>query len=273
MIVDADCHISPTPEGGTSITVEELLRRMDRSGVDKALTWLQRPYRREIDGANAYVYYAAKRYPDRIVGFGWADPNLGVEKAVITVRQCVDEYGLYGIKLNGAQNDFFIDDPKLALPVIEEIAARGSRLALYVGPDATEKTHPFRVAKIAAQFPDLSILVVHMGGDGPADLSNAFIEIAVEHPNLTLIGSDVRDLPLLKAVHALGASRVCFGSDTPFTLMHVEIARYQALLDGEVNEDEKRLIMGGNIARLLGISATSQKQAAGRGREMSRAGR
>jgi predicted TIM-barrel fold metal-dependent hydrolase len=275
MIVDADCHISPTPEGGTSITVEELLRRMDRAGVDKALTWLHRPYRREIDGANAYVFYASKRYPERILGFGWADPNLGMEKAVLTVRQCIEEYGFYGVKLNGAENEFFIDDPKLAFPVIEEIAAHGSRLALYVGPGAPERTHPFRVAKIAAHFPDLPILIVHMGGDGPADLSNILIDVAQQHPNLTLVGSDIRDIPLLKAIGALGASRVCFGSNTPFTLMHVEMARYRALLDGEIDDDDKRLIMGGNITRLLGVSASPQKQAAaaGRGREMSRAGR
>ena len=40
MIIDADCHITPHPEG---ITTEELLRRMDRAGVDKALTWLRPP--------------------------------------------------------------------------------------------------------------------------------------------------------------------------------------------------------------------------------------
>lgn len=38
MIVDADCHISPLKEG-SNITVEELLRRMDRSVVDKAPVW------------------------------------------------------------------------------------------------------------------------------------------------------------------------------------------------------------------------------------------
>jgi hypothetical protein len=53
MIIDADCHISPTPEGGVSIGIEELIRRMDRAGVERALTWLQPPYRREIDEGNA----------------------------------------------------------------------------------------------------------------------------------------------------------------------------------------------------------------------------
>jgi len=253
MIIDADCHVSPTPEGGVSISVDELLRRMDRAGVDKALTWLQPPYRRETDQANSYVHQAAADHPDRILGFGWADPNLGVEKAKETVRRCIEEYGFHGVKLNGAQNSFYIDDPKLSLPVVDEIARTGKVLAFHVGADAFEQTHPFRVAKVARRHPDLPILMVHMGGVGHADLTRAAIEFAQECPNLVLIGSAVRDRPILKAIHTLGADRVCFGSDTPFALMRVELAKYRALLDGEVSDDEKALVMGGNIARLFGL--------------------
>jgi hypothetical protein len=254
MIIDADCHISPTPEGGVSIDIEELLRRMDRAGVEKALTWLQPPYRRELDEANAYVHQAAKRHPDRILGFGWADPNLGVERAVAAARRCIEEYGFYGVKLNGAQNFFYIDDPALSIPVIEEIARLESRLAFHVGADAFERTHPFRVAKIAERYPDLPILAVHMGGVGHADLTDAMIEFAEQCPSITLIGSGVREVAVLKAVRRLGASRVCFGSDTPFSLMHVEVAKYHAVLEGEVTAEERGLIMGGNISRLFGLS-------------------
>jgi len=253
MIIDADCHISPTPEGGVSVDIDELLRRMDRAGVDKALTWLQPPYRREIDDANAYVYEATKRHPDRILGFGWADPNLGVQQAVSAARRFVQEYGFYGVKLNGAQNSFYIDDRDLSMPVIEEVARLGSRLAFHVGADAFEQTHPFRVAKIAERYPGLPILAVHMGGVGHADLTNAMIEFAQQYSNVTLIGSAVREVAVLKAIHTLGASRVCFGSDTPFSLMHVEVAKYHALLDGEVSSEEKALVMGTNIARLFGL--------------------
>ncbi|KPK48544.1 MAG: amidohydrolase [Planctomycetes bacterium SM23_25] len=253
MIIDADCHVSPTPEGGVSITIDELLCRMDAAGVDRAVTWLQPPYRRDLDEANAYIHRATEDHPDRILGFGWADPNLGVGKAVDMVRRCLQEYGFYGVKLNGAQNAFFIDDPHLSLPVVEAVAVAGGILAFHVGADAFEQTHPFRVAKIARTHPNLPILVVHMGGVGHADLTRATIEFAAECPNLTLIGSAVRAPAVLAAIRTLGAERVCFGSDTPFDLMHVELARYRALLGGEVGDDEKAAVLGGNVARLFGL--------------------
>ena len=253
MIVDADVHISPTPEGGNSIGYDELLRRMDRAGVDKALTWLQPPYMRVTDEANAYVHEAMRQHPDRILGFGWADPNLGVQKAKDTVKRCIYEYGFYGVKLNGAQNSFYIDDPVLSLPVIEEIAKTGKLLAFHVGADAPEHTHPFRVGKIARQFPGVQILVVHMGGAAIPDLSDAAIEVAQEHPNLTLIGSGIRAVAVLGAIKRLGSTSVCFGSDTPFALMHVEVAKYDALLDGEVSDQEKHDVMAGNMVRLLDL--------------------
>jgi predicted TIM-barrel fold metal-dependent hydrolase len=255
MIVDADCHISPTFESGVSITVDDLLGRMDKAGVDKAVTWLQPPYLRYIDDGNRYVYEAARKHPNRVLGFGWADPNLGVDKAKDTVKKCIDEYGFHGVKLNGAQNDYFIDDPEKAIPVITEIAKTGKCVAFHCGVDAYERTHPFRIAKIAKQFPDLQILCVHMGGVGMPDMTKAVIETAAEHPNITLIGSMVHHRPVVNAIRTLGADRVCFGSDTPFALMHVCVAEYNALLDGEVTENEKAQIMGGNILRLFGLAS------------------
>jgi predicted TIM-barrel fold metal-dependent hydrolase len=251
MLIDADVHISPTPQGGNSITIDELLRRMDRCGVDKAVTWLQPPYvRSEIDAGNAYVVQAMREHPDRILGFGWADPNLGIERAIEEARRALDQ-GCYGVKLNGAQNAYPIDNPRLAMPIIETIAGAGSVLALHVGADAYDDTHPARVARIARAFPELRILVIHMGGAAFHDLSAAAIAVAQEHPNLTLIGSAVRAIPILTAIRTLGADRVCFGSDTPFELMHVELAKYRALLDGEITPEEMAGVMGGNIARVL----------------------
>jgi predicted TIM-barrel fold metal-dependent hydrolase len=227
---------------------------MDKAGVDKALVWLVPPYEREIDESNAYVYEAVKAHPDRLLGFGWADPRLGVEKAKDAVRKCADEYGFFGVKLNGAQNEFFVDDPEIAMPVVEEIAGTGKLIAFHCGVDAHDRTHPTRIAKIAERFAEMQILCVHMGGVGHPDMSGAAIELARQHSNVTLIGSEVSSVAVLNAVKSLGAERVCFGSDAPFGLMHVCVACYNALLDGEVTKREKARIMGGNILELFGLA-------------------
>lgn len=255
-IIDADCHISPSPESGNSIGREELLARMDRAGVAKALVWLQPPYRRDgIEASNRYVYESASLHPDRFLGFGWADPSLGVEHAVREARRCLSDYGFRGVKLNGAQNGFPIDDPERALPVIDAIAEAGGVLAFHIGADSYNNTHPWRLAKVSDRHPRLPILAVHMGGASFDDMSDLVIEAAASRPSITLIGSAVRSIPILKAVRKLGPDRVCFGSDTPFELMHVEVAKYLTLLEGEIPPEDIEQVMGGNLARILGAKA------------------
>ena len=250
MIIDADCHISPFPDG---IQVDNLLSRMDRAVVDKAIAWLQPVYFRDVEKGNAYVAEAARVHPDRVIPFGWVDPHQGLTAAIDTIQRCTDSYGFPGVKLNGAQNEFFIDDAQTSLPLIEEIIRAGKLLAFHIGTDAYEYTHPFRLGKVAQRYPEARILAVHMGGVAHRDLTKAMIEIAAEYSNITLIGSSVKSKPILAAIKTLGAHRVCFGSDTPFEIMHVELARYNALLDGEVDDREKELVMGKNVENLLDL--------------------
>jgi predicted TIM-barrel fold metal-dependent hydrolase len=250
MIIDADTHISPT---GGEFTLEAHMARMARSGVDKTLTWLKPDYEGTgIEAHNAYVYQAMQKHPDQILGFGWADPTVSVEHAIEMVHQCVDAYGMHGVKLNGAQNYYYIDDTKLALPVIDEIARAGKLLAFHIGPDAYERTHPFRAAKVARMYPELGVLMVHMGMTN-RDMIDAVIEVAQECPNMILVGSATTAKAVLKAIRILGAHRVCFGTDAPFQMQHVVRATYEALFEDELSQEEQALVMGGNIVRLFGL--------------------
>jgi len=92
-----------------------------------------------------------------------------------------------------------------------------------------------------------------MGGIAFHDLSAACIEAAQVCSSITVIGSGVRAINILKAIKTLGADRVCFGSDTPFAMMRVELAMYAALMKDQVVGEDRDLVLGGNIARLFGI--------------------
>jgi predicted TIM-barrel fold metal-dependent hydrolase len=73
-----------------------------------------------------------------------------------------------------------------------------------------------------------------------------------------LIGSCVYTTRVWKAIQVLGPKRVSYGSDTPFFFTHVEVAKYNALLDaaiedGDLLAEDKHDIMAGNLARILGL--------------------
>ncbi|MDF1512888.1 MAG: amidohydrolase family protein [Anaerolineae bacterium] len=250
LIIDADTHIAPT---GGEFTLDAQLARMERAGIDKALTWLKPDYTGTgIEGHNRYVYDAVQQYPDRLLGFGWADPTVSVEHAIQMVKVCTEDYGFYGVKLNGAQNNYRIDDIELVMPVVDAVAQTGKVLALHIGPDAYENTHPLRAEKIAKRYPDMPILMVHMGMTDE-EMTAVVVEVAQLCPNMFLIGSATNDKFVLQAIHALGADRVCFGSDAPFRNPTVIRAMYEAFMADRLTEEEQVMVMGGNIARVFGL--------------------
>jgi len=254
MIIDADCHISSTHFDELALTAPELVEHMDRAGVDKAVVWLKPPYSKDIAPENRAVYEATKAFPERLIGFGWANPRLGRNATQDTIRRCFEEYGFAGIKFNGAQDGYVIDDATLSLPMIEQAARYGKPLAFHIGIDFPEETHPYRLGNIAARFPELPIVMVHMGGAGYPALDRAALEVAQVHANITIVGSAIHERAILRAITTLGAERVCFGSDMPFFLMHTRLALYRALLR-DLPAAQQAAVLGGNMARLLGLPA------------------
>ncbi len=250
MIIDADCHISSHRFDSLAITADDLIEHMDRAAINRAIIWLKPPYNKDIAPENRAVYEATIKYPDRLLGFGWANPRLGIATTRDTITRCYEEYGLRGIKFNGAQDDYVIDDPQAALPFIEQAAQYGKPIAFHIGADGCENTHPYRLGTIAALFPETLFIMIHMGGASLPSLHRAAIETAQKHPNITLIGSTIYEQPILHAINTLGPERVCFGSDMPFRLMHVQVAMYRAMLRDH-DADAQAKILGGNIAQLL----------------------
>jgi len=252
MIVDADTHISP---GGGKFALESHLENMEQAGTDQTLCWLSPHHYSGASGVeegNRYVYEAAKDYPDRILGFGWADPTFGLDQAKRHATQCVEEFGLYGVKMNGAQNNFYIDDPDIGMPLAEHIAGLGRMIAFHIGPDAYEQTHPMRALRIAERFPETTILMVHMGMND-IEMVSSTIHAARACANMYLVGSATNYMAILRAIRELGADRVLFGSDSPFGNTKVIRATYETALEDEVSREDFGLVMSGNARRLFEI--------------------
>ena len=250
MRIDADCHLA-APSNGTGIGADELLRRLDEVGVDRAITWPMVSYRRDIAPDNAAIHAAWQAHPDRIIPFGGVNPMLGVAEAAQELERCIAN-GVRGITLNGARDGYAIDDPVLSLPLIERIAGAGLALAFHCGVNDLERTHPWRIARISAQFPELNILLVHMGGSGSPDMAQSVIDLATENPRWLLIDSEADYRKVLLALNTLGAERLCYGSDTPFCPMRYEWGLRQVVYQ-DLSAAQRDLVLGGNIARVLGL--------------------
>ncbi len=249
MIIDADCHICSQKFDQSAIVDDELIELMDQAGVDKALTWLRPPYNKNIDPENAAVHQAVQKYPNRLIGFGWTNPNLGKEPAERAIKQSFEEYGFAGIKFNGAQDNYVIDDAGV-MPFIEKACSFKKPIAFHIGADFYENTHPYRLGRIAKRFPETSFLMVHMGGAGTPSLARAAIETALDCPNITIIASAIPDVHIRKAIIALGGQRICFGSDSPFGIMNAQLAMHRAILE-EFDETTRKAVLGETISALI----------------------
>jgi predicted TIM-barrel fold metal-dependent hydrolase len=253
MLIDADCHISSHRFDGLAMTADDLIEQMDRNGVDRSLVWLKPPYDKNIEPENRAIYEAARKYPARLLPFGWANPHLGKETTHATIKQCFEEYGFHGIKFNGAQDGYVIDDDKFAMPFIEEAAKYGKIIAFHIGADFYENTHPYRLGRIAGLFPEIQFILIHLGGTTTPALDRSAIEVMQQHANITAIGSNVGEFAIMQAIARVGADRICFGSDTPFRWQHVILAMYRAMMR-DLSEDDQAKVFGGNLARLLSLS-------------------
>ncbi len=252
VIIDADCHISSAHHDSLAITAGELVAQLDREGVDRGLVWLKPRYDKAVDPENRAIYEASKQYPDRLIPFGWANPHHGRDATLATIKQCFEEFGFYGIKFNGAQDGYVIDDESFALPYIEAAARYGKMIAFHIGSDFFENTHPYRLGSIAARFPEIQFFMIHMGGAAVPHLARSAIETAAKYDNIHIIGSAIPFKAILEAIHTLGADRVCYGSDLPFKHMPAILAGYKATIR-DLSQSDQNNIMGGNVARLVGL--------------------
>jgi len=78
------------------------------------------------------------------------------------------------------------------------------------------------------------------------------IDLAEKHPQWYMVDSESDYRKIHKALKVLGPSQLCYGSDAPFCPMRYEW-RMRHVVYQDLNEADRALVFGGNIARLLKI--------------------
>jgi len=218
---------------------EALVKSFDEAGIQAAMTLLS-----GADAANNLtIKHAMEQYPDRIFGMCLVNVRRG-KAAVDEFRLTVKEWGFRGLK-HGAESD----------DLVKAADEMGVPVTIHTGGDSWNpqtKTFYAKIEDMAKKYPRLPIIMEHMGYRYSVDLAT---ELARRHPNLylgTTIPAAAEPILVKKAVEAVGAEKVVFGSNAPFALPALGVEGIRRLNLG--SEDEK-LVLGGNFERIYRLAS------------------
>jgi predicted TIM-barrel fold metal-dependent hydrolase len=235
-IIDAHNHIGW--RHGASQTGAELVRKMDAAGVDRAVIL---PF---VEGTidNGVVVREAKLYPDRLIPFCCVNPWDG-PRALEELRHCVQDLGCVGLKLHPTLHGYRLGDHGLMDPILA--AARDLHIVVASHGASDLYNTPYDFSEMARTFPDVPLLMVHMGAFWLTDLA---IDLAGKHPNLYLDTSRVPVYEVADAIRRIGPEKVIWGTDSPFVDYEWEFKKMARV--AESREAYERVV-GGNLAGLL----------------------
>lgn len=249
MIVDADIRLTQ------AYTVEDLYRDMDVSGVDQAVVTINPPLLLErLPVELAVLADSVRESQGRLIGMGYVDPHM--PRCAKLVERCRKEYNFAAIYIDSGRSGVRLDDFDALHSIAETAIRQNMPVFARVSAATFDCTHPVRLERMLAQWPQLTVVAVHMGGASRPDYCADVIKVAQRRPNLYLLGSAVYWQRIPQAIAAVGAERVLFGSAAPERgLMPAGAAAYRALLDlAGVDRGGAANIMGENARRILRIA-------------------
>ena len=255
MIIDAHVHIWTRDFQEEKRTIEFARRH----NVDKLCisNVAYRPIDKFEDclGGNRELVEVMNRYPDLIVGFAYVNPRHG-DLAVRELRECVEQFGMKGMKLlsNCYCNELIV------FPLIEKTIELDIPTLIHCGhvphePKGEETgiycSDPVQVAELAQKYPEAKIIQAHVGGGGIWEWA---IKAIRDCPNVFLdLSGSVCDLGIVEmCIAELGAHRIVWGTDGSL------YSCLGKIYGAEISEENRRLILGSNMAKLLRITARGE---------------
>ncbi|MBS7607240.1 MAG: amidohydrolase family protein [Candidatus Bathyarchaeia archaeon] len=223
-------------------TAEDLIREMDRCGVDMAcVSGGGLPH--EIKMMNERVLEAVTRYPNRLIGFVRLNPKFS--DVLDDLDYYIRDRGFRGIKLHPNQDGYCL----LKEPVLNLIFERAAkyRVPVLIHSGTEPWTVAGQFADQAEMFPDVTFIMAHSGLRNDKHV----LESAKRVENLILETS----IGGVTSPRILGKDRVVFGSDWPTTSMRSELQEVFDLWDsGHLSDEEALDILGLSMARILRIN-------------------
>jgi predicted TIM-barrel fold metal-dependent hydrolase len=252
-----------TPEGLADRWVAEL----DRHGIARASLIAS------IPGDEQSVTTAVARHPSRFVGVFMFNP--AAPDAVSRLPAVLADRKLRVVALFPAMHQYPLDAPPVER-VFEHAADHGAAVFVHCGvlsvgvrkklglpsPFDLRAGDPLAVARVAARFPTVPVIIPHFG----AGLLREALMAADQCPNIHLDTSSSNswmryhpgltlDAVFRQALAVAGPERLLFGTDSSFFprgwQRPVYDAQMQALSAAGASDEAVRFVMGANFDRLL----------------------
>jgi predicted TIM-barrel fold metal-dependent hydrolase len=249
------------------------LKRMDEAGIEKAillhldkgLLFGDGPV--SIEEQNRHVSRVAEKNPDRFVWFCGIDPRR--KNAVPLLEQCVTEWGAKGIKLYPTTG--FLPADKACYPFYERAQTWQIPIYFHMGPENPPyynqgNAHAAVLLRVLVDFPDLTIIVAHLGFEFWRDLlalgkvrDNVMCDFCAWQPIAQQRHEQFRYI-LRKFLDEFGAHRVLFGTDAPILEKILSSRDFIGILKNlpqqtaagtPFTEAEVEAVLAGNARRLL----------------------
>ena len=285
-------HQVLTPPGERVLSPEEFLREwsideiaemvFNESGTDMIVAQPLPLTDLFHDGLSQWEKCAAmaQKYPDRAIFWGSINPLEG-KRALDLMERQVKEYGAKAFKLYNVRYDYGepfpwrMDDRRIAFPVFEKalelgVTTIGVHKGVPLGPQPIESTQAWDMDGAAANFPDINFVIFHVGLPFIDEICwqlvrfpNLYASIAA---TLNFIVRAPRNFAenIGKLMFWCGEDKILYGGETP--IWHPRWA-LDAFWNFEIPEDlvtgygypqlttqAKKKILGGNLARLMGIN-------------------
>ena len=248
-IWDLHCHLSGVPGRTPDERMVQLIRYADRMGIARlcvymGMNWSYDPVPEEFRKQNDEVLQALSHWHDRAFGFVYVNPKH-VGASLAEIDRCVRDGPMVGVKLWIARRcrDEQVDPIVRRATELKAVVFQHTWLKT-VGNEPGEST-PTDLAALAARHPDATLICGHTGGDWERGIRAIR---AAKNVSADLAGSDPTAGFTEMAVRELGAERVLFGSDAGGRSFASQLAK---VTGADVPESAKRLILGGNLKRLL----------------------
>jgi len=243
MIIDGHVHIGTGAFFHMDADEEALVRQADALGFDRIFVTELNALFYDMSEGNDVLARRVRRHPDRLIAYcSVPTPRLGA-RAIEEVRRCREKHGMRGLKIYSHPEASIAEDG--TIPLLEAAAEYGMPILSH--------TTPAECDWLMGRVPAARLVMAHMGGHPYAfgDWHRA-VAAAKKHPNLLLdtASSQIDNGMLEHAVEELGPEKILFGTDMPLLDPWTQLAK---VTGADIDEAAKAAILGGNLARILGM--------------------